>query len=157
MVSPELLRRYDLFGGLNQEPLNAIAMLTEELTVGRGETIFEDGQPADALYLLVKGCLDLHYVAVDEITPSLRKELFVSEINPGELFGISAMMEPYRYQGTVRASCPSQVLRIDAKGLRALGQLDPKIGAVLMNGVAKATLARLHDTRILLAAAHAKT
>jgi CRP-like cAMP-binding protein len=155
MVSPELLRRYQLFGLLAPEHLNAIAMLTDELTIDSGETLIENGQPAEYLYVLVKGSMDLVYVAVDEINPELRKELFVSEINPGEPFGISALLEPSAYQGTVRSTCPSRVLRIEAAGLRALSELDPKISAVLMRGMAQAALARLHDTRIQLAAARA--
>ena len=155
MVSPELLRRYQLFGSLAPEHVNAIAMLTEEVQLESGEMIFETGQPADYLYILVKGCIDLFYVAVDEINTELRKELFVSEINPGEPFGISALLDPWVYQGTVRTTCPSRVLRAEATGLRALCEVDPAIAAVLMRGMAQAALSRLHDTHVLLAAARA--
>lgn len=155
MVSPELLRRYQLFGTLEPEHINAIAMLTEEVQLESGETLFESGQPADFLYLLVRGCIDLFYVAVDEINPELRKELFVSEINPGEPFGISALIDPWVYQGTVRTTCPSRVLQVESTGLRALCEVDPAIAAVLMRGMAQAALSRLHDTHVLLAAARA--
>ncbi len=155
MVSPELLRRYQLFGSLAPEHINAIAMLTEEVQLESGETIFEAGQPADYLYLLIRGCADLFYVAVDEVNPELRKELFVSEINPGEPFGISALLDPWMYQGTVRTTCPSRVLKAESTGLRALCELDSAIAAVLMRGMAQAALSRLHDTHVLLAAARA--
>ena len=155
MVSPELLRRYQLFGSLAPEHINAIAMLTDEVQFESGETIFEAGQPADYLYLLIRGCADLIYVAVDEINPELRKELFVSEINPGEPFGISALLDPWVYQGTVRTTCPSRVLKAESTGLRALCELDSAIAAVLMRGMAQAALSRLHDTHVLLAAARA--
>jgi CRP-like cAMP-binding protein len=155
MVSPELLRRYQLFASLKPEHINAIAMLTEEVQLESGETIFESGRPADYLYILVTGCIDLFYVAVDEINPELRKELFVSEINPGEPFGISALLDPWVYQGTVRTTCPSRVLKSESTGLRALCEVDPAISAVLMRGMAQAALSRLHDTHVLLAAARA--
>jgi CRP-like cAMP-binding protein len=83
MVSPELLRRYQLFARLSIEHLNGIAMLAEEITFDSGETVFEAGQAAADFYLLMQGSLDLFYVSVDEINPELRKELFVSEVNPG--------------------------------------------------------------------------
>lgn len=155
MVSPELLRRYQLFASLEPEHVNAIAMLTEEVQLESGETLFESGQPAEFLYILVRGCIDLFYVAVDEINPELRKELFVSEINPGEPFGISALIDPWVYQGTVRTTCPSRVLTVESTGLRALCEVDPAIAAVLMRGMAQAALSRLHDTHVLLAAARA--
>jgi CRP-like cAMP-binding protein len=152
MVSPELLRRYQLFGTLAPEHLNAIAMLSDELRLEAGATLFEATQPADDLYVLIDGCLDLYYVAVDELNPELRRELFVSELNPGEPVGISALLEPYVYQGTVRSSCPSRLIRVEAAGLRALCEVDARISAVLMRAVAQAALDRLDHTRVQLAA-----
>jgi CRP-like cAMP-binding protein len=155
MVSAELLHRCQLFGHLAPEHLNAIAMLSEELSLEPGETIFESGQRAEHLFILVQGCIHLFYAVVDEINPELRKELFVSEVHPGDPFGISALLDPFVYQGVVRTICPSQVLKVEAAGLRALCEVDPKIAAVLMRGMAEAALSRLHDTRVQLAAARA--
>ena len=155
MVSPELLRRCQLFGSLAPEHLNAIAMLSDEITLESGATLFEATQPADDLYLLIDGCLDLYYVAVDELNPELRRDLFVSELNPGEPLGISALLEPYVYQGTVRASCRTRLIRVEAAGLRALCEIDPRISAVLMKAVAQAALDRLDATRVQLAASRA--
>jgi CRP-like cAMP-binding protein len=155
MVSPELLRRYPFFGPFEKEGLSAIAMLTEEVACTTGETLFKAGQLAEAFYFMIEGCVDLHYIVVDEINPELHKDFFISEINPGEPFGISALVEPYIYTGTVQATCDGHVLKIDATGLRALAQVDCKIAAILMSQVAKAAMSRLHDTRVQLAAARA--
>ncbi len=153
MISPELLRRYPFFGLFGPDHLNAIAMLGEDVTFQTGDIVFETGQPADALYFLIEGCVDLHYIVVDEINTELRKDFFISEINPGEPFGISALIEPYLYTGSVRATCACRVLKFDAAGLRALCEVDPKIAAALMRQTAKAAMSRLHDTRVQLAAA----
>ena len=110
MVSPELLRRYPFFGDFHNAHLNAIAMLANEVEFQEGDLIFEAGQPASKLYFLIDGCVDLHYVVADEINTELRKDFFISEINPGEPFGISALIEPYRYTGAVRATCRSRTL-----------------------------------------------
>ena len=155
MVSPETLRRFPFFGDLTNDHLNAVAMLAEEVIYEIDETIFETDTPADALYFLMDGCVDLHYVAADELNPELRKDFFISEINPGEPFGISALIGPYRYTGTVRATCTTRALKFDAPGLRALCALDPKIHAALMKQIAAAAMLRLHDTRVQLAAARA--
>lgn len=153
MVSPELLRRYVFFADLDDGHLKAVAMLTDEAYYGQDEVVFEEGQPADALYLLIEGCVDLHYVVTDEINTQLSKDFFISEINPGEVFGISALLEPYVYTGTVRSTCPGHVLKIEAAGLRALCEMDTKLCATLIRHIAKATMSRLHDTRVQLAAA----
>ena len=97
--------------------------------------------------------VDLHFIVVDELDPKLRKDFFISEINLGEPFGISALIEPYRYTGTVRTTCVSRVLKFNANGLRALCTVDPKIDAALMRQLASAAMSRLNDTRVQLAAA----
>ncbi len=153
MISPELLRRYPFFGHLDEAHLKAFAMLTEEVDYEAGQTICEGGAPADDLYFLIDGCVDLHYVVVDPVNPATRREFYISPVNPGEPFGISALVEPCRYTSTVRTSYPSRVLKLDATGLRALCAFDPKLEATLLRQVARASLARLEDTTLELLAA----
>ncbi len=54
---------------------------------------------------------------------------------------------------TVRATTTTRVLKVEAAGLRALCEVDPKITAVLMTQVAKAALIRLRYTEVQLGAA----
>lgn len=155
MVSPEILRRYELFAGLSPEALNAVAMLTEDLVIEAGDVAVESGDPAEALYVLRDGDVELYYVVQDEIHRENRKEIFISEINPGDPFGISALIEPYRYVGTIRARTLSRVLRVDARGLRAVCEADARISHSLLRQLAKAALARLQATEVQLGAARA--
>jgi len=155
MVSPELLRRYPFFGYLDEKQLRAVAMIAEEVVPDTGETLFEIEQPAEALYLLTEGSIELYYVVADELAPKLRKEFYISDIGPGEVFGISALIEPYIYTSAGRVAGPSRVLKIEGAGLRALCELDCKLGYGLMRQLAKAALERLHDTRVQLVAARA--
>ena len=155
MISPEVLRRYPYFAFLDEAQLRAVAMLSEEVEVESGAFVFESDKPAEALYLLVEGNLDLYYVVSDRDDPKLTKEFFLSELSPGDAFGISALIEPYLYTASARASAPSKVVRIEANGLRALSELDAKLAAGLMKATAKTAMERLHDTRIQLAATRA--
>jgi CRP-like cAMP-binding protein len=153
MISPELLRRYPFFVDFTPDHLNTLAMLAEEQTYVKDEVILRAGLPADTLYFLIEGGVDLHYEVIDELNPELRKDFFISEMNPGEPFGISALLEPYRYGGTVYANNPSRVLKFDAGGVRALCELDSKICSIMMRRIAQAMMSRLRDTRVQLAAA----
>lgn len=149
MVSPELLRRYPFFCYLDEAQQTAIALIGEEATYAPGETIFEEGQPADTLYLLLEGCVDLYYTASGDS----KDQMLVTEINPGEPFSISALIEPHLLTATAKAPTLSRVLQIQGKGLRALCEVDPKMGYTLMRQAAKAAMDRLHFTRVQLAAA----
>jgi CRP-like cAMP-binding protein len=155
MISPELLRRFPFFGFLDDTQLKAVAMLSEMLEVEQGAVVFETDQPAQALYVMVEGSIDLNYRIIDHADPQKVKEFFISELNPEDIFGLSALLEPYCYTMTARVLTPSRIIRIEASGLRALSELDVRLSAGLMKATAQAVMERLHDTRVQLAAARA--
>jgi CRP/FNR family cyclic AMP-dependent transcriptional regulator len=155
MISPELLRRYPFFGFLDDAQLRAVAMLAEEEHCAAGETLFDFESPANALYLLVEGGVEHSYVFVNHDGLGRHKEFFIGEISPGEIFGLSALIEPYVYSATCRASVSSRVIKIEAAGLRAVCEVDPHLAYALMRQVAKAVMSRLTDTRVQLVAARA--
>lgn len=155
MVSPELLRRFKFFGFMSDGQLKAVAMITEELAFEKGKALFEIGRPAAALYLLVVGSIELLYVVSDEFDPQTRKEFYISDISPGEICGISALIEPYVYTSTARADGPCRILKIESDALRALCEVDSSLAYGWMREIAKVAIERLHDTRVQLAAARA--
>lgn len=155
MISPEILRRYPYFGTLSPAQLEAIADISEEVTYEMGATVFKESQPADKLYLLINGGIDLYAKSEEEFHPKSRKEFSVGEINPGELFGLSALVEPYVMTAGARVSQKCQVLEIDAVALRRLIGEDHELALHLITQTAKALKQRLEAVRIQLAAAWA--
>jgi CRP-like cAMP-binding protein len=155
MISPELLRRYTFFGQMSEQDLYNIAMIAEEVTAEAGTTLFEERQPAEALYLLLDGSIDLYQKSEEEYHPKAKKEFLVGEINPGEIFSISSMLEPYVLNASARTSKPSRFVKIDAVLLRKLSEGNHQMGCAIMHQIAKALMERLAYTRVQLAAAWA--
>lgn len=155
MISPELLRRYPHFGFLNAEQLQAIAMISEQVEFDKGSAIVESEKTAEYLFVLVKGDAALYYTASTAHDPNYNREYHVTDINPGELFGISALIEPHEYTGRVVAEGNCKLIRIDGLALRALCVNDTKMSCGLYRLMAQAAMERLHHTRILLIAAQA--
>ncbi len=151
MVSPELLRRYPLFSGLNDAEQKAIAQVAEEITMEGGTLLFEEGQAVPALHILLEGGVDLYYRS----TRNGDKPLPVCEISAGEPFGISALIEPYTLTATARVTRRSRILRIPAAVLRTWCDADARMGFELMRQVARVAMERLHFARVQLAAARA--
>jgi len=156
MISPEILRRHPFFGTLSDEQIKALAMIAEEARFGKGAVICEEGRQADAFYLLVDGGISLYYISEDEFHPEFRKEFLVGEINPGEVFAISAFIEPYIYTATVRADKDSHVLKFDSSALNKMIEKDTRLNCMLMRKIALAVMERLTFVRVQLAAAWAK-
>jgi CRP-like cAMP-binding protein len=157
MISPELLRRFPFFGFMNDEELKAVAMVAEEYTYLKGEEIIKAGDEAAALFFLLEGDVGYYFIVTSEHDPYFRDEHFVQSINPGEIFGISALIEPYKYTANLCAEKPSRAIKIDARALRALCEVDLKLSCGLNRAVAKAAMERLQSTRAQLVAAAQKT
>ena len=155
MISPELLRRYRCFGSLGDGQLRAIAMISTEESFKRKAVLFKEGQPAEALCLLTTGSVDLSFTIGQEDAPKSRKDLPVGEINVGEMFGVSALVEPHVYTATARAAKDSGLIKINGPALLKLMEEDPRVGHEIMCHVAGALVERLQATRVQLAAARA--
>lgn len=155
MISPELLRKYSYFAGLDDAQLKSLAMMAEEETIDTGSVLFEEGQPALKFFILLTGTVDLFIKSEKLHHPETRKDFFTGEINHGDIFGISAVLEPYIYTATAIAAQPSSVIEFDAAAVRSLMQGNPGFAYQIMNQTAKALLLRLNASRVQLAAAWA--
>lgn len=153
MISPEVFRRFPFFGWIDSEALRQIAMFSEELSFEKDSIIFEEKTPAQDLYFLISGSVDLFFSVSEETRPDEHKEYYTGSINPGEAFAISALIEPHVYVATARTSTPSVMLRVAAPALRQLLESQPLLGYRLMSQIARVAMDRLNTTRVQLAAA----
>ena len=153
MVSPEILRRYPFFARLNSNQLANVAMSTEKIEFEDGSSLFAQGEPANRLFFLLDGCVDLYYTIQDAFLPDQRQEALVCQINPGEVFGISALIPPHELSSSARCSGPCRIMAIDVEKLAGLFSDDRQLEILFLRRIAQAAMQRLHDTRIQLAAA----
>jgi CRP/FNR family cyclic AMP-dependent transcriptional regulator len=154
MITPEMLRLHSFFKSLSQAELETLAKISDDVTFEDGEVIFRESHPADALYILLKGNIELYFLVEVEYHPEYRKELVFETIKPGDTFGISALIEPYILTSTARALKPSRVIRIDAVALRELCAADKNLAYTLTNLAAMLAIDRLNNTRLALAMVH---
>lgn len=149
MISPELLRRYPLFGLLNDGQQKALAMISAERSYQAGEVIHRENSPASRLYVVISGEVDLLYSGGGEGAITFAP---VGSIAPGEVFGVSSLLEPFSYFDTAKAARDTQLIEIDTTALRALVEVDHDLGFFLTRQFLQAALERLKYTQIELAA-----
>ncbi len=152
MISIELLQRFSFFSFMDEKELRAVTGIAQELQLKDGDVLCEANTPADALYFLTKGHLPYYMVVKTEHIPDYKHEYFIGYINPEEIFGISALIDPYQYTATLRADNPCRVIKIDASALRALCEVDSHLSVGLMKAVAKAAMERLQMARVQMVA-----
>lgn len=145
MISPEVLRRHAYFAGGSDETLKELAMAAEELSFEEGQVLFREGEPANHLYILTKGEVDIQY----ELNTGEHRT--VDTLVAGDMLVWSALVRPYRITALGIARRPSHVISIDARKVRELCDRDRELGFSLMNEVAQTTSHRLEGARVQLA------
>jgi CRP-like cAMP-binding protein len=155
MISPEQLRRHPFFSGLSAQQLIHIADISEIVHFSKDTIIYSQNNPAEKLYLLESGLVDLIYKSEEPFNPKTAKEFSIGEINPGETFGMNSMIDPHTYYCTSKASRECQIICIDAVALRNIFEEDLSLNLIVLSAVARTLIERLGSVRIQLAAAWA--
>lgn len=94
-----------LFRYCRSEEIFRLAAIARERRVSEGETIYEEGDPADALYCLIRGGVE---VGGEEPGSSRR-------VGPLETFGVLEILSGRLRAGRATAAADSTVLALDAE------------------------------------------
>ena len=121
--------------GLAVSPESAadVAAELETVTCRGGEWLFRQGDPADGLYLLVRGRLQVWIDApeADGSPPRL-----VAEVSPGETVGEIGLLSGGGRSAGIRATRDSLLLRMDAAAFDRLALRRPELTRQLAGGIA---------------------
>lgn len=148
MISPEVLRRYPYFAGIDDASLRQLAMSAEEKqNIPAGTRLFAEGEAANRLGIIVCGEVNIEYLLGNG---EMRT---VDTLVGGDLLGFSALIEPYLYTGFGTTTQPTDLVLLDARKLRELCRNDARLGYQLILEVAKMLAHRLEGARVQLAAA----
>lgn len=142
MVTIEWLKKSELFEALNDSQLHALLSHSIVESFSEGKTIFQQGEEATRLYILIQGSVDLTVKAqeqIDFMTSKIEKE--------GAVFGTASLMEPYQYNVTATCLKPSKVLIIEADSLKRKMKDEPDMGMEIMKKLASIYFNRLNDLR----------
>ena len=142
MVSAEWLKRTELFEAVEEPQLSTLLLHASVESFPEGKTIFNQGEKAVRLYVLVEGAVDLTIKTeekIDFMTSKIEKE--------GAVFGMPSLIEPFRFNVTAICSKPSKVLVLDANHIKKRIEGDPKMGMEVMKKLASIYFNRLNDLR----------
>ncbi|SFJ41683.1 Crp/Fnr family transcriptional regulator [Celeribacter neptunius] len=121
---------------------NAPAQLVDPLLEGarvtqhaRGETIFIQDDPADAIYIVARGWIKLYRIAANG------SEAVVGTFTNGHSFGEAVALRSDRYPVSAEAVTECELIAINAHTLIRLLESNPKIAISMLT----ATYAHLHN------------
>ncbi|MGB9376958.1 MAG: Crp/Fnr family transcriptional regulator [Mycobacteriales bacterium] len=127
----DLLGACDLFSGLPTEELLHLAQCASVVRYRRGQIVFADGDPADALLLVVEGRLK-----VVARTPA-GDELMLAVAGPGTTLGELALADGAGRSASVEALVDCVALRVDRESVRELARSRPAVAEQLLIALAR--------------------
>lgn len=138
----ESLRAVELFGGLSEAQRLAVAQMSVERRVPAGEVLFRLGEPAESLYVIRRGRVDLTF-PLQVLGES--KEVRFQSLEAGRTLAWSALVPPHRLTMTARATTDVELLVLGGARLRALLAEQPALGHAVMSNLAGVVGARFHE------------
>jgi predicted acylesterase/phospholipase RssA len=110
-----------------------VAAELEAVTCRGGDWLFRQGDPADGLYLLVRGRLQVWIDTPESDNSSSR---LVAEVSPGETVGEIGMLAGGMRSAGIRAMRDSLLLRMDTAAFDRLALRRPELTRQLAGGIA---------------------
>ena len=135
----ERLRATPLFGGLDDEQLARIVEMGEIVDLAPGERLIGEGDPADALYVILGGELDV-------TKRSGTSDIPIARVGPGTLQGEMAALEGGRRLASVHAVVDAEALRIPVSAMRELLAAGPDVALSII----RTAVGRLRSMESLL-------
>ncbi len=124
---------------LPAEQLWSLASHGRSVRFRTGQTIFRQGNSAEAVYFLTAGQVDLRFTPDDRF----RTSVTIAVIRPGEAFGWSTAMGQPSHSCTAVCTADAQAVEVAAEEWRSLLAEDEALGEILQAGLEQVMARRL--------------
>ena len=135
-----------LFTGLPSDVLVRLQELVCEREFDENTTIFNEGDPAQELFILASGEVELAYTLPSQPNTVLK----ITRIAPGEVFAWSALAGLSRLNAKSRTLRKSCVYALSGSHLREIFTSRPEAGYLVMSRLTAVVASRLLDSRLQL-------
>jgi CRP-like cAMP-binding protein len=132
----ESLPNIPLFQNLEPAQTALLKPLFEQFICAPDTTIFEQGEPADYLYLLIKGEVAIRYKPYDS------PPITLTHLRGGDVFGWSAVVGSAYYTSSIVSETSIEALRIRGSYLLVLVREHPETGKIIMDHLANVVSSR---------------
>lgn len=118
------IQESELFKGVSQRVISEIAKSSEEVTCRENSVIFNGGDQAEYLYELLEGRVDILMPEKDVV--------HLKATETGQIFGWSALVEPYIYTATARCVSDTKLIKISKDAIETAIKRHPEEGLAIL-------------------------
>jgi len=129
-MSDKKFDQLTIFDGMDESQLALLRAYFVNCHCGENETIFEQGTPAEYLYIVIEGEVTVHF------KPDDGPSLVVSRINKDGVFGWSAAFGSGTYTSGATCIQPAKLLRVRGTDLKMLRENHPETGILILERLA---------------------
>jgi len=147
MDRQNILKRIDLFNGLTDGEITAVARLCKERIFRAGQVVLAEGSRGEEMYVLKKG-----KVRIDFAVPGKADVTTVHRITKGQVFGELALVDKGRHSATAQCESDCEVIAISREQLYDFFETHHRVGYVLMKNIAEALAKTLRRAKLQLVA-----
>jgi CRP-like cAMP-binding protein len=144
----EQLQQAELVRGLSPDQVRRLSVLGRPKTLPAEDYLFLLGDAAQYLCIVVSGQIDLCFPIK---LGGVMRDITVESVGAGSTVGWSALVKPYRFTLSARATEPTELIAFSRQDLRQLFDTDPGIGCVVLGRLSELVGARLSSFQALWA------
>ncbi len=144
----EALGECGLFGDLSDKQRDEIAQFSREMTFETGDVLFREGDPADNIYIVVRGTVA---VEVALLGRKRRRCAVIAAARRGESVGWSAGTGSHEYLASAYAVEKTAAVAVDRRAIELLFADNPVSGLRVMEKLVHVARSRLCRTTDILA------
>jgi CRP/FNR family transcriptional regulator len=138
--NPKRLAKIPLFSGLSYQTLQRLDECFETVSFPKGSIIFDQGDRADRLYVVVSGRVAIQF------NPEDGETLTVTEIENDGVFGWSSALGRRCYTSCAICLEDCEALSVEGDTLRELCEAHPETGVIILERLAEVIAERLKNT-----------
>lgn len=125
------LRSCQLFMGLPQEDLDAVASFLIPKELDRSEYLFHEGSPSEGFYVVQRGAVNIHRVGANG------KEQVIAVFRAGQSFAEAALASAGGYPADARAIEPTTVLLVPKADILGLLRRRPELALRMLGSMSQ--------------------
>jgi CRP/FNR family cyclic AMP-dependent transcriptional regulator len=140
-----LIAQQPFFKGFNEHQLQILADSAMKMRFEAGQSIFDEGSPANRFYIILKGKVVL------ESELENRNKIAIQTLGPGDDLGWSWLFPPFYIHLSARALEATETIFFYGTRLRDQCEQDHELGYQLMTRIAEVATQCLKATQLRLA------
>jgi CRP-like cAMP-binding protein len=145
-VSTDSIAQSPMFADVPAEKLQVFATLATEAACPKDTTLFNEGDPAEKLYILLEGKVLIKV----QITSRPEQVCIAVLSHPGQLIGWSGFLKENRYTATASCSDDCRLIALDGAALVKALEADPATGFTVMRHISEVISGRLRNIQRLV-------